>query len=177
MVPAPSASWSLRDAGYVEDPTDRSSDLFHGAPDFSFHVFFVVWARWRSVGDSASAADMAHHHHSHAEDISEAERELIKAFAASENTRGDAWLKQAEQILGELAFYSTNVHSQLGLWSMGELDRFITEHMPGHVGDPVLTKAAPEVVSAFSEWLLRSGKQPKTDVAAIQKRLRKIANR
>ena len=126
---------------------------------------------------SASARRMAHHHHSHAEDISETERELIKSFVTSESARGEPWVKQAEQILGELAFYSANVQSQLGLWSMGELDRFITDHMPGHVGDLVLTKAAPEVVGVFSEWLVKSGKQPKTDVAAIQKRLRKIQSR
>jgi hypothetical protein len=121
---------------------------------------------------------MAHHHHSHAADISPAEADRIKSFVSAEKgARGDAWSAQAEQILSELAFYSQQVRSKTGLWSMGELDRFVTDYLPDHVGSPELTKLAPELIMLFAQWLKTSGQVPACDVRAIEKRMNKVQTR
>lgn len=119
----------------------------------------------------------AHHHHSHAADIDAAERERITAFCASQSGKDEAWLKRAEQILGELAFYSMQQRSQTGLWTMGELDRFVTDYLVSHLGDSTASQHAPEVIALFAEWLKASGQVPGCDVGAVQKRMRKIQSR
>lgn len=113
------------------------------------------------------------HAHSHSHEISGPELQRIKDFIASDPSR-DATV--AERVLSELAFYSQNVKSKIGLWSMGELDRFVTEYLPGHIGDAALSAAAPELIIAFAKWL-KSGAVPTCDVSAIEKRMRKLKTR
>ncbi|MCC6811863.1 MAG: hypothetical protein IT381_30845 [Deltaproteobacteria bacterium] len=120
---------------------------------------------------------MNEHFHSHANDIDAVERDRITAFCAAEVARGEDWVKLAERVLGELAFYSMQVKSKTGQWSMGELDRFVTESLPSHLGDPTVTRAAPEVITVFARWLKASGQVPSCDVPAIEKRMRKVSGR
>jgi hypothetical protein len=117
-----------------------------------------------------------HHHHSHASDISPDAAVKIQAYLKTEAGKDETWLKNTEQVLCELAFYSQQNRAALGGWSMGELDRFVTEYLPGHIGSPELTASAPGVIVSFSKWLQGNG-APSCDIAAIEKRMRKIATR
>lgn len=113
--------------------------------------------------------------HSHAHEISPAELARITAFCTAEQARGDGWTQNATRVLSELVHYTAMVRSKVGGWSMGELDRFVTDYLPGHLEDDVLTKAAPDAIVAFAKWLKEKGGVPTCDVAAIEKRMRKIA--
>jgi hypothetical protein len=112
--------------------------------------------------------------HSHSHEISPAETARIIAFCTAENARGEAWTSRAQRVLSELAHYTDMVHSKIGGWSMGELDRFVTDYLPGHLGDQELVAAAPESIVVFAKWLKASGGVPSCDVPAIEKRMKKL---
>ncbi|MCC6811239.1 MAG: hypothetical protein IT381_27665 [Deltaproteobacteria bacterium] len=98
--------------------------------------------------------------------------ELLAANAA----QSAEWRVRAERIVRELFAYTRATEAKIGDWTMGELERFVLEDAIEHIPERETAALVPEVIVALGR-LLQRARAPRIDLAAIEKRMRKIRPR